>query len=67
MTADDILAASASPAELERLYRADRQQFTAAFPAAWAREPSSVVLGLIAAGMFGARWQWKSRRRPAKS
>src|SRR5580765_1710868 len=46
MTADDILAASASPAELERLYRADRQQFTAAFPAAWAREPSSVVLAV---------------------
>jgi hypothetical protein len=46
MTADDILAARAYPAELERLYRADREQFTAVFPAALAREPDSVVLSV---------------------
>jgi len=28
-------------------------------------EPSSVVLGLIAAGLLGARWQWKNLRRAA--
>jgi len=28
-------------------------------------EPSSVVLGLIAVGMLGARWQWRNRRRAA--
>lgn len=44
MTEDDILTASNSPAELERLYRTDPEQFTAAFPAAWARQPNSVVL-----------------------
>jgi len=28
-------------------------------------EPSTVVLGLIAVGMLGARWQWKNRGRTA--
>ncbi len=30
-------------------------------------EPSSLVLGLIAAGLFTARWQWKKRRPVATS